>query len=551
MSSSRIPATVAAVPLLFAAMCDPEAASFAGAARDVTVGLGLAVDRSWSLPLPQLIAPLATLIPLGSLDLRAAIVLALPAALASYLVATRIVAAAGAASILALAFSATTSVLLAASPLPVALMVLAIELALMERSEHALGASTLVAAWGAPRLLPLLVVLWLFTRRERVARAAVVGALPVAALLLVPVLLRRDGWLAVGNALRAPSFAATPLPSAAILRAAVVVIALGALARALLRSPSRAERLSPILAATALGCALLLRAGSAVVVAAAALAPLAVTFAGALSIAVERHLARPGRMALTWLVPALALGLGARAFEVEAGARRLGDAAAAHDLGSLVIYGLAPSRAVLIVEDEPTLLAFADARLLHGLRPDLRVLPAQTLAAGGAARMTNETLAAIPAAADPLRALLAHATLEPADVAPLAQKSAVLAAVPAHRLKGTIARHAMPTGGPLLLALERVDPSDRRIRRPGLERRLTFLAGALAARPADDRLRALLRVSATREARVLSVGLDREGSLAALARAGSLGADPQRIARWTARVAAKQTLESEPESEDD
>lgn len=549
MKSSRVPAIAAALPPLFAAMCDPEAAPFLGAARDVVVGLGLAVDRSWSLPLPQLVAPIATLIPLGSIDLRAAIALAIPASIASYLVALRIVAAAGTASILALAFSATTSVILAASPMPVALLVIAVELALRDDHDHAFGAAALVAAWGAPRLLPVMIAAMILTRR-RTVRDAWVGALPVAVLAAIPVLLRRDAWLALGNVLRAPSFVHSPMPSAPILRAAIAIIALGAFARLLLRAPTRSERAAPILAAVALACALFLRVGYAVVVAAAALAPLAVTFAGALSIAVERHLARPGRMALTLLVPALALGLGARAFEVETSARRLREALGAHDLAPLAIYGLAPSRAVLIVEDEPALLAFADARLVLGLRPDLRVLPAQVLAAGGAARMTNETLAAVPPAADPLRALLSHATLEPADVAPLSQKTAVLTSLRAHRLKA-IARHASPTGGPLLLALERVDPSDRRIRRPALERRLSFLANVLAARPLDDRLRASLRMAATREARVLSIALDRDGALAALARAAVLGADSQRIARWSARVHAKQTLENEPETDDD
>src|SRR5207244_736721 len=141
-----------------------------------------------------------------------------------------------------------------------------------------------------------------------------------------------------------------------------------------------------------------------------------------------------------------------------------------------------------------------------------RVLPAQVLAAGGAAHMTNDTLAALPSAADPLRALLARGALDPSDVAPLAQKTAVIAQLPAHRLR-SIARHASSTGGALILALERVDPSDRRIRRATLERRMSFLATTTGA---NDPLRRALRIAATREARVLSMALDREGALAAL-----------------------------------
>jgi hypothetical protein len=286
------------------------------------------------------------------------------------------------------------------------------------------------------------------------------------------------------------------------------------------------------------------------IVAAACVAPLSVSFAGALSIAVERHLARAGRTALALLVPALALGLGARALEVELAARRLGPALAAHDLGAIVTLGVAPNRAVLITEDESTLLRFASARVLLGLRPDLSVLPAQILAAGGAARMANQTIATIPAAADPLRALLARGVLDPSDVAPLAQKAGVLSDLPVHRVRA-VARHAAPTGGPLTLALERVDPSDRRLRRPPLERHLAFLASALAPRPTSDRLRTELRVAATREARVLSSAGDRDGALAALARAAAFGADAERIARWTARVTAKQTLDNEPATADD
>lgn len=542
MRTSPVPAIAASIPLLFAVTCDPETAAL----RDIAVGLGLAPDRSWSIPLPQLLAPLATLIPVGSIDLRTAIALSIPASIASALIAARIVSVAGRARILPIAFAMTAAVILSASPVAAALAVIAIELALT-REEHALGAATLIALWGAPRLAPAVLVTLLMTRPSM--RRLLMGALPAAAILAVPLLLRRDSWLALGTPFVAPSFAAGQWPSAAILRAAIVLAMLGVLARLLLRAPNREERVTPIVAAVALAT-MVLGAPGAITVSGVILAPLAVSFAGALAIAVERHLARPGRAALALLIPALALGLGARAFEVETLSRRLGPAAAAHDLAPLILYGLAPARAVLIVENEAALLDIARARLVLGLRPDVRVLPAQVLAAGGAARMTNDTIAAIPAASEPLRALLARGSLDPADIAPLAQRTAVLAELPSHRLR-MIARHSSPTGGPLLLALERVDPSDRRARRTAFERRMAFLATTLSPLPLGDRLRYALRRAATREARVLSIALDRDASLAALARAAAFGADAQRIARWTARVTTKQTLESEPLCEDD
>jgi hypothetical protein len=538
VKTSPIPAVASAVPLLFAASCDPESAPL----RDIVVGLGLAVDRSWSVPLPQWLAPIATAIPLGSIDLRAAIALSIPAAIASYLVARRIVASAGRARVLPLAFAVTAAVLLATSP-AAALAAIAIELTL-SGEELALGAATLIAAWGAPRLFPAVIAALILARPPM--RRLAIGALPVAGVLAIPILLRHDSWLSIGNPFVAPSFAAGLFPSAPILRASIVLVLLGLLARMLLRAPSQQERAGPIVALIALATALI-RAPGALVLCGVVLAPLAVSFAGALAIAVDRHLARAGRHALALLVPALALGLGARAFEVEASARRLGPSVAAHDFAPLVTHGIAPARAVLLVEDEATLIEFAHARIVAGLRPDLRALPAQVLAAGGAARMTNDTMAALPTAADPLRALLARGVLDPADVAPLAQKTTVLASLPSHRLR-SIARHAAPTGGPLILALERVDPSDRRLRRATLERRMSFLSGSLLA---NDQLRRVLRISATREARVLAAAYDREGALAALARSAALGADPLRVARWVARVHAKQTLENEPPCEDD
>ncbi len=553
-----MPTLAAIIPLLLAALSDPESRSFAADGRDVVVGLTMAADRSFSLPLPQILAPLATLVPIGPIDLRASIALAIPAAIATFLVARRIEAATMAArarggSAIAFAFAATVGVLLGAISPAASLSVIAIELFGDPRAPSAFRAAAMVVAlWGAPRLGPAVIAAALLTRPREERKLAWLGAVPVIVLSLVMMSLRRDAWLSFGHPLRAPSFARAVdvFPSGAMLRAAIVLLVLAVLTRLLAPSKNAADRNALIVAGVALLSSLVLGAAGGLVVAAASVASLSVAFAGALSIAVERHLARAGRTALALLIPALALGLGARAFEVELGARRLGAAAPAHDLGALVTLGIAPTRGVLLMEDETALLRFASARIVHGLRPDVLVLPAQALAAGGAARMANQTIAAIPAAAEPLRALLARGTLDPADIAPLAQKGAVLVELPTHRIRA-VARHASPTGGPLHLALERVDPSDRRLRRSALERHLGYLATALAARPDSDRLRSALRVAATREARVLSIAGDRDGALAAIARAGALGADAERMKQWTARVNAKQTLENEPLTPDD
>jgi hypothetical protein len=75
--------------------------------------------------------------------------------------------------------------------------------------------------------------------------------------------------------------------------------------------------------------------------------------------------------------------------------------------------------------------------------------------------------------------------------------------------------------------------------------------GALSSRPTNDGARTALRIAATREARLLSLALDREGAMAALARALALGADEARIARWISLVKSKKSLDAEPPTEDD
>jgi hypothetical protein len=80
---------------------------------------------------------------------------------------------------------------------------------------------------------------------------------------------------------------------------------------------------------------------------------------------------------------------------------------------------------------------------------------------------------------------------------------------------------------------------------------MTALASALMSRPASDRVRRALRIDATREARIFSLAFDRDATLAAIARARAFGAPEDRSARWLARTQAKQTLDTEPLSEDD
>jgi len=557
----------ATIPLLLATLRDPEARGF-DEVREVVLGLGLAWDRSHAAPLGQLLSPIAMLLPIGPLEVRAAMAMALPAVFATFLVARRVAGpdaftrTRGAWAI-AFAFASSAGVLLGAASPGASMAVIAIELALgttgLEelafRTLAARGAALGFATWCAPRLLPAVLVAMVLGAPGgglRATRRVSLGAVPIVAIGVAFAVARSDAWLSLGRPFSAPGFAAATavLPSGALLRAGLAAALLGLASRFLLRAPTRQEKAAPIVSAVAFACAFLLRAPGAAIVGCVVLAPLAVTFAGALSIAVERHLAAASRYAIVLLVPALALGLGARAFEVELGAGRIGDAVVAHDVAPLLTLGIAPSRGVILVEDEEALLRFAHARLVHGLRPDLHVLPAQTLAAGGAARMANATIAEVPTAADPLRALLSRGAIEPSDASPLALKAALLTELPFARVRG-VARYIEPTGGPLIVHLERIDPSDRKLRRPALERRLGLLARLLSARPADDRVRRALRVDATREARALSLALDRDGALAAVARAAAFGADPDRSARWTGKLLARQSIDLEPVTADD
>ncbi len=559
-------AVCAVVPLSFAVFSDPESRPFSGEAREIVLGLGLGSDHSYGAPLIELLASTSSLVPIGPVDARATVAVAIPAAVASYLVARRVarstpLAAWGGAAI-ALAFSAMASVLLAASPASASLVVIAVELALAggraRKFQASMAAMIVAASWSAPRLLPAVACAVWLARRERLASRVAAGETMAlgAALVIAPCVALfavRDGaWLSTGHAFVDGAFRGTAalVSSGAALRA-VIVTAVLALAARFLAPPSSVSRSSDARASVVVGvvaaaCGLLLRAEGALAVATAAVAPLATASAGALAIAVDRHVARARRRALLALVPALALGLGARAFEVELDARRIGaDACAAHDLAGIATLGTAPPRAVLLVEDDEALLRFARERLVHALRPDIRLLPTQSLLATGAARMAGRTLAEVPAALEPLRALLARATLEPADIAPLAQKAPVLVELSWPRLHA-VARHAAATGGALSLALERIDPSDRRLRRPVLERRLAFFARALASAAPSDRTRRLFRDAAAREARAFASSGDRDAALAALVRAQAFGADADAVARATVKVNAKQTIDADP-----
>ncbi|MGZ3450657.1 MAG: hypothetical protein ACXVEF_13735 [Polyangiales bacterium] len=551
---TALPFVAACVPIALAILCDPESRGFDGGARGIVLGLALGGDRSLAAPIAQLLAPLGTLLPVGHAELRAAIALSIPAAIATYLVARRIARVSLASGpwtsfAIVLAFGTLTGALLGAAPPEAAIAAIAVELLLL-REIPAIGvATTILALWCAPRLSPAVLLIAFLTLRQRRPRH---GLLATVVLLLpfVAILVARDStaWLVVGKPFQISSWSRALDPAA--LRAAIATFVLAIAARFLSRAPSAEDRTSAWTAIAAFSCAFVLSAPGGIAVAASVAAPLAAASASAIALLVDRKLAGSQR-AVAALVPALCLGLAARAIEVDLGARRLGLAAsAAHDVAAIVTTGIAPPRAVFLVEDEAALLAFARDRLLHGLRPDLHVLPAQSLLAGGAARMATRTLAEVPGSNETLRALLARGVIDGADLAPLAQRAPVLDGLPAARVK-LVARHAASTGGPLLLALERVDPSDRRLRQLAIERRLAALAGALAPRPANDRVRRALRVDATREARVLSSALDRDATLAAIGRARAFGAPEDRSARWLARTLAKQTLDSEPLTEDD
>lgn len=566
------PLVAAILPLLHASLSDPETLGVDRDGRATIVGLAFGADRSFAPPIGQLLAGAAGLLPIGPIDLRAAIALAIPAAIASAMITARVARAPSSTTPLAhaaltIAAGALGGLFLASSGPGVALVALALELLarprakasrLLIREELILGGSIGLAIWASPRLAPVVLVACAFAPRSFARHRAADDPSPpgrswsiaaLGAFAIVPpavVLLTHDGWLALGRPFVGGLFAAGEASQTSVTRAAIVILVLAATAIVMMRG-LRGERGPLAIAASALVCGLLLSAKGALVVAAIALVPVAVRMAGALSIAVDRHLAVARLRPLAALVPALGLGLAARGFEVELEQRRLDlDGRAAHDLAAIVTWGVAPPRPALLLEDEETLLRWARERVVHGLRPDLRPVPTQRLLVTGAARVARRAMGALPSAADPIRALLARGVLESPDLAPLAQRVPVLAELPSARLRG-VARNTSPTGGAPLLALERVEPSDRRIRRPAVERRLAVVSRGLARRPSTDRVRRALRLAAAREARLLAAAGDREAALVAVARASAFGLDDVTVARWTARITAKSTLDDEGE----
>ena len=480
------------------------------------------------------------------------------------------------------AVSALAATLLASVDVSAPVAAVALELALagmsataseQRRSTCLALAATLFAAWTAPRLAPPLlvpIVAMLAQRRrtDRVGQGALAYALPPFAAAVTLLVVRSSiAWLATGRAWIDGAFAKDAgalVAEGGIRRAAIVTATCAGMAIVVAATNKKLARVDLVAALSSvalLATALVLRARGGAIVAIVVLLPTAASSIGALHLAVERFVIREragaprGRIspyrAVAWLVPALALGWSARAFEDELRDRRVSaDAAAAASIAAIETLGLAPPRAMLVIDDEPTLLRWAHARITLGLRPDVRALPTHSLLLGGAARIAARTTNEVPEADGLEHALLANGRLEESDVAPLQGRVALLSALPATRVR-PLARHVDATGDALLLPLERVDPSDRRARRPALEKRLRFVVWALAERPLDDDLRRSLRVAATREARLLSAAGDRDGALSALARAGALGAEPERIAGWITMVKARQSIADLPPCEDD
>jgi hypothetical protein len=407
---------------------------------------------------------------------------------------------------------------------------------------------------------------WIGDERRR---AIALGAPILSAAAWVAMVRGAHAWWVIGRPFSDGASARSPEPMIAAGAEARTAIAVAVLAAIALLAAASAKKLHASDRAAAATSAIvmldawLLRPFGATAVAVVAMLPVAGAALGALHLAVDRFVAHrldpratPAPRAATlrvigWIVPALALGWSARAFEDDVRTRRFSaDASAAVTWTSMATLGATPPDAVLLVDDEPRLVRWAHARALLGLRPDVRVLPAGVLLLGGASRLAGRTLDEAPGASDVLRALIAHGDLDEPDVSPLAEHAPMLAEVPVSRLRA-VARHVDPTGGPLILALERIDPSDRRLHRPAIDRRLHFALEALASRTEIDLTRALLRGDAVREARLASMALDREAATFALVRARTLGMDPALADTWTAKLRDKRTLENEPPTTDD
>jgi hypothetical protein len=565
-----------AAPMMVALTAGPSATQ---TARDATLGLSLGADHGGTAPIAQLLVPLLGLLPIGDLDLRAAIALSLPAAAAAALVTKRVgrdrVGGTGVApSAIVLSFGVLAAALLSSIDLSAAIVALAIELSLAaivapaSKRTSAFGAAiaaSVVAAWTAPRLAPVAILAPILVHRARKTRGGTLArALPfvlpaLAALAIIAVARWDHAFLVVGRAFESGGFARGPEEpfTAASLRTAVVAGTLAAIGLALATRKLPAEdRAAAVLAIVAAAAAFFLHASGATVVAIVALLPLAAATLGAAHIAAMRWQSsrvgaahRPSAMrVVAFVVPALTLGFSARVVEDELRARHRGpERAAAREMVPLATLGVASPRSVLLVDDERSVLSFGHDRVVVGLRPDLRILPTGDLLLGGGSVLAKRTIDVLPASALVLNGLIARGLIEESDLSPLTERTPVLAELQVARLRA-FSRHVDPSGEALGLTIERVDPSDRRLRRPLLNRRLDFVVGWLDERDPERRV---LRVAATHEARILSLAGDRESALAAIVRSEALGADPERIARWKARLRAKQSLDLEPWCEDD
>lgn len=526
----------ALVPLALATLADPVLLD-----ERIVSALMIGTPGGTTLPFGALAGALATCLPVGDLPTRIAILSAIPAAVATWSVTHTAAAAPFAgprwgAALVVLALGIVVGVSLRTAPADLAFVVLAADLLLAKAPRGLAALAMVVAAWAAPRHLGTQAAA-LLASGAGLPASALVGAAFVVAPLAGVAYVRPEG---LGGSPTLP-FAGEPFgpvdPAQA--RALGVVLVLAVVAWLGAKDASGRPR---VLVAAVAAAGLLVKAPGALVVAVGVLAPLAAQAGSALTIAAteaaraERQTLR--RFAAFGLVPALCLGLAARAFEVQLiGARVGATAAATRDLHGLFGLGAAPPRAVWIVEDEPGLVRVLRARLVDGLRPDVRILPVQGLLSTLAVRTTHAVMAEEPAIREVVRALLARGGLEPADLSPLAQRVSLVADVAPARLRG-IARHAQPLGTAIAFFLERVDPSDRRLRRAAVERRWAALALAK-----EDPLRDHLRAAALREARLLSLARDVEGTLAALRRAEAFGEPTAHVRALVAKVQAKQTLD--------
>ncbi len=548
-------AVVFALPLLLAAAVDAPAS----ARPEVVEALFLAPRRD-GVGLGTLLAPIAALVPLGPAALRVAIAHALGPALAAALVTRRALVrpyAAPRSAVVAvtLAFGAMAAALLLIASPAVSLAAIGCELALLTTPAPsvALGLAPLLA-WADLRVLPSLVLALIRARsRVRWAVATIVGVATLVPLALAIALRASRAPVALGRwTLLRSRTAVAPLLTGPIGRLTLVLVALSGFA-VLLREAGRGasdDEKSAVLGSVGAAIAMALGAGDALALAAIGWVPVAAAACLALHRFTDPSRAgaaaptTPTRLAVAWLVPALALGLASRAFEEQWRTRRAPMAqTVSAELAPILTLGLAPAEPVVLVEDDAALLAWAGARASLGLRPDALLMPAGPLLLGAPAFAAARAIDAEPSARPIAIALLASGNLGEADAAPLCLRRPLLATVAPTRLRG-LARHVRPTPAGMQLSLERVDPSDRRLGRTTLARH----AGALerAQLPSEDALVVALRSGEESMAWLLAASGDREAATFALGRAAKLGAPSAMVNDWSRRLAAKAPLPDPP-----